>query len=248
LEEITEVYNAEDVNYRTAMQALGDSVSLVEDLIDLYKLLGQMIKESGVNPHDDIVSASQFLLACRYQLTLGALALLRGHLSDSFYFARKAIELCAFAARVKKHPHLAWVWLRAGDNRTSYEKYREKFSPGKLFPEDHTVLGILYDRYDLCSKHSHPSIFSLAGQIETKQTATKFSIKFNYFELDSKDSSEPIRTLLWAVDTHFLILKVFEEILADVIVDVRTTWEIKRNAVEGKIILHRDKWKSVFMS
>lgn len=245
MEEIDQVRELEEANYQTAQRYLGETASLVEDLLDLYKLLVDIIKAPG--PRDEIVAASQFLMACRYQLTLGALAIVRGHLTDSFFFARKAIELCAFAARVKKHPHLAMVWLCAGDDDASYEKYREKFSPGKLFPEDQATLGELSDRYDICSKHIHPSLYSFLGHIETVRTEREFNIKFNYFQLRRKDPSEPIRTFLWVADTHFRILRVFEEVLSDVITYDRQKWEVQRNAIEGKIAVHKEKWRPVFM-
>ena len=152
MEEIDQVREAEEANYRNARGVLGESVSLVQELVDLYKLFGEMIKQSGVGSDDEIVAASTFLLACQYQLAVGALALVRGHLTDSFSYARKAIELCAFAARVKRHPHLAMVWLSAGRDDASYEKYREKFSGDKLFPKDHTILEKLRKAYDHCSK------------------------------------------------------------------------------------------------
>src|SRR5712692_2119385 len=104
IDEIDQVREYEEANYQTSRKALSDEVSLIQDLFDLYTLLGEMLKASGVKPTDEIVVASQFLLGCRYQLSLGALALLRGHLNDSDLYSRKAIELCAFAARVKKHP------------------------------------------------------------------------------------------------------------------------------------------------
>jgi len=183
MDEIDQIREAEEANYQVAKTHLGNSVLLVEDLLGLYKMLAEMVKESGVKPKDEIVTGAQFLLACRYQLTLGALASLRGHLTDSFSFARKAIEFCAFAARVKKHPHLAMVWLLAGDDDAAYERYREKFGPGKLFPEDHAVLGELGNRYDICSKRFHPSIYSVASHIKVEPTSTELNMTFNYFEL-----------------------------------------------------------------
>ena len=242
MEEIEKLRAAEDNNYVATRAQIGDSASLVEDLVSLYGLLGALVKDSGVPPRDEVVAASQFLLACRYQLTMGALIALRGHLNDSFYFSRKAIELCAFAARVKNHPHLAMIWLQAWHNAASYDKFREKFSPGKLFPEDHTLLGALYERYDHCSKMVHPSVSSLGGHIEVTQGNSVFEFKFNYFQLKEDDASEPIRTILWTVDTHFGILRVFEEVLADVIAYDPARWNVRRNAVDAKIAVHKSRW------
>ena len=229
--ELDQVHEFEEENYRQATALLGDALSLVHDLLDLYALLAERIPGSGIAHRDEIVSAAQFLVECRYQLTLGTLATLRGHLTDAYTYARKAIELCAFAARVKKHPHLAMIWLCAADDDTAYARYHEKFSPGKLFPEDHALLGKLYDRYDQCSKMSHPSIYSLSRQIEIDRTTSSLEIKFKYFELRDNDASEPARTFLWTVDTHFGILRIFEEVLADVIARDRLKWEIRQNAV-----------------
>lgn len=247
MDEINEVREGEEANFQKALDVLGDSVSLVQDLLDLYSLIAQIIERSGVGPRDDVVLGAQFLLGCRYQLTLAALAVLRGHFSDSFYFSRKAIELCAFAARVKKHPHLARVWVLAADSQASHSEYREKFSPGKLFPEDHEVLGKLGERYDLCCKKTHPSIYSLGGHVQAQETESKFRLTFDYFELKDKDRSEPARSLLWLLDTHFGILRIFEEVLADAIAHDHKKWEIRRNAADARISLHKGKWKSVIL-
>lgn len=247
MEEIDKLREGEQQNYEAARRAIQDSASLVEDLLALYKLLADLVRESGVAPRDEVVAGSQFLLACRYQLTTGALTALRGHLNDSFCFSRKAIEFCAFAARVKKHPHLAMVWLVAWRDQPAYERFREKFAPGKLFPEDHILLGKLYDRYDHCSKMIHPSVYSLGGHIEVVSEAPVFELKFDYFQLKDADPSEPIRTLLWIVDTHFGILRVFEEIFDSVIAHDPARWRIERDAVNAKIVMHKVKWRPVLI-
>jgi len=247
MEEIDHVRLAEESNYNVARQRVGDSGSLIQDLIDLYSLLGDLVRESGVSPDDELVAASQFLLACRYQLTVGALTALRGHINDSFYFTRKAIELVAFAARVDKHPDLAMVWLQAGRSDISYQRYREKFKPGKLFPKDHEILGKLYNRYDHCSKLLHPSAYSLAGHINIEQSTDRVDFKFDYFQLQDSDLSEPIRTLLWIADTHFGILRIFQEILKRAIAHDPTKWETRRNAVDARIGLAKARWKHTLM-
>lgn len=247
MEKIDQIREAEEGNYQVARRVLGDSVSLVEDLLGLYKLIGQMTKESGVEPRDEIVCALTFLLACHYQLTIGSLTLLRGYLTDSFFYLRKAIELCAFAVRVKRHPHLGMEWLRAGDDDASYESYSKKFSGSKIFPDDHPLLKQLEKRYDDCSKQIHSSIYALARHCMPEGGEKEFRINFNYFELKDNDPSEPIRTLLYVIDTHFGILRVFEEVLSDVIKHDPKKWEIRRNAVDGKIGVHKEKWKKVIL-
>lgn len=247
MEELDKIRESEEANYQTSRRVLGESVTLVEDLLDLYRVLGEMIRGSRLGPRDEIVCAGQFLLGCRYQLTLGALAALRGHLHDSFMLSRKAIELCAFAARVKRHSHLAMIWLCAGDSDAAYDAYREKFAPGKLFPEDHEILGKLGERYDHCSKLTHPSVYSLAGHIETERRANEVAFRFHYFQLKGSDPSEPAWTFFWIVDTHFGILRLFEEVFADAIAHDRPAWEIQRNGVDAKIGVHKERWKKVIL-
>jgi len=247
MDEIDQVREYDEENLRRTKLYLGDTVSLLQDLVELYKFLADLIAKSSLGSRDEIVCAADFLLACRYQLTLGALSLLRGHLTDSSSFTRKAIEFSAFAVLIKKRPDLGLVWLNAGSNEDSYKKYREKFRTVKLFPKNHALLKVLYLRYDQCSKQNHPSIFSICQHISVFPVGDKINLQFNYFELKQGDASEPVRTLLWLVDTHFVIIRVFEEVLFDVIAKEQIKWEVRRNAVEGKIEIHHGKWKDVTM-
>jgi len=246
--ELDHVREGEEANYQTAKRAVGESFSLVQDLVDLYEVLGELIKSLGSSPREEMVAAAHFLLASRYQLTVGTLSLLRGHLSDSFLFTRKAIEYCAFAARVKKHPQLARVWLGAGSDEASYEQYQEKFSGRKLFPKDDALLSILHGRYDLCAKFSHPSIYSLARHAEIARAPEAITFLYQYFQLRDADPSEPIRTLLWVVDTHFGIIRVFQQVFSEYVAKDRTRWEIRRNAVDSKIGIHKAKYETIVTS
>ena len=245
MEELDRVREKQEHNYHEAKKAVGDSVSLVEDLINLYEFLAESVKKSGVEPVDEIVAPSMFFMACRYQLTMSALAAMRGHLNDSFYFTRKAIESCAFASRIKKQPHLAMEWLQAWHSNSSFKRFRKNFSASKLFPKDDLLLVQLYNRYDHCSKMVHSSTFSFGGHIETKETPSEFNFNFDYFQLKEDDPSEPIRTLLYIVDTHFGILRVYEKVLDTVVAYDKVGWDIRKNAVDAKIGVHKQKWKSI---
>ena len=194
----------------------------------------------GITDH---LHRNKQMLACRYQLVMGSLAVLRCHLTDSFYSVRKAIEYCAFAGRVKKHPHLAMVWLNAATDEKTYKDYREKFSPGKLFPQDDAILGQLSKRYDQCSKMAHPSIFSLSRHITVHSTEKIFNIDFGYFDIKPKDPSEPFRTFLWIVDTHFGIVRVFERLFSEAIAQTKQQWVGQRNAVDQKVGVYKAQWR-----
>lgn len=137
------------------------------------------------------------------------------------------------------------VWLCAGRDDAAYKMYRKKFRTETLFPKDHPLLQELWNRYDYCSKLSHPSIYSICKHIKVEATDNEVNIRFNYFELENKDPSEPIRTFLWTIDTHFGIIRVFEEVLHDVLAQDRMKWEIRRNAVDAKLGIHKMKWKNI---
>lgn len=245
MEEIGEVRDAEEDNYQESRRFLGDSVTLLEHLTGLYKLMGEIIGRCAPGPTDEIVSAMQFLLGCRYQLTRGALCVLRGHPADSFYFTRKAIELCAFAARVKAHPHLAMVWLHAGRDEPSWQKYLDKFRPGKLLRRDERVLGELRARYGACCKVVHPSLYSMAWHLRAGRSDGQFTEKFSYFVPEGDARPALVSTFTFLVGTHFLIIRVFEQILGDLIVASGPTWGVRRNCVEAKLGVHEARWKDV---
>jgi hypothetical protein len=93
MDEIAELVQMEAQNYEVSREHLGDAGDLVQDLVELYRTIGDMIAESAVKPRDEIVAGGMFLYSCRYQLVLAALNVMRGHLNDSHFFTRKAIEL-----------------------------------------------------------------------------------------------------------------------------------------------------------
>lgn len=249
MNELDEIHDLEERNYLTSKEVLGDSLLLVEDVHGLYRLLTELIFNSGIEPKDEVIAVDYFMLACQYYLTIGMLALLRGHINDSFVLSRKAIELCAFAARVKKNPNLATIWVQAGRQKGSevYKRYRKEFSSKNIFPKDNQKLCELYNRYDICSKLSHPSLYSFIRQIDSKTTDREIRIEFKCFQLSGEDMSEPARTFLWIISTHFLLLRVFEEILGEAINHDRKRWELRINAVEVKINLQRKKWRELIL-
>lgn len=205
--------DAQQNNFETSGEVLGDSVRLVSNLVDAYYKISSLIQASGIGPTDEMVSVGQSMLFGQHQLVQASLVTLRGHLNDSYLYTRRSIEVCAFAHRIVKHPHLAKIWIKAGDSDEAYNEYRKKFSPGKIFEKDHEFLGELYQRYDLCSKMSHPSLYAFAGQLEVSSVPGEEFLRFNAFQLHDAERSEPVRTLLWIVDTNFKVLRLYVDLL-----------------------------------
>lgn len=245
MEEIDLLRQAEETNYAASRERLRDTAELTQETVNVYQVLFDLVGSSGIKPRDEIVAGGMFLGACRYQLVVGSLMALRGHGNDSHFFTRRAVELCAFAYRIKNDPQLAMDWLQAWRDAASYKQFRKDFSTKELFPTSHPLLNNLYKRYDLSSKLVHSSIYGFGRNIQTTVQSGWWQITFSYCELNDQDLSEPAGTLLYIVDTHFGILRVFEEVLADVIIHNKDAWQNARNALDSKLGYQKAKWKSV---
>ncbi len=157
-----------------------------------------------------------------------------------------AIELAAFAARVKTYPDLAMAWIEAGDSDEAYDRYTRIFSSGKIFPEEHAVLRELGRRFDTTSKLSHPSIYALAERVRIVKTDSGVEVKFQYFPVD-KDRGEPARTFFWTIDTHVGVLRVFVEVLAKAVESERAAIDVRMNAIDAKLALHKNRWREAIL-
>lgn len=237
--ELDEVYENADRNYRESLRLLGDSVLLVQDFVDLYQRISEVVASSKLGANDEYVMGLKFLQGARYYLVVGITDCLRCHLTDSFAKTRMAIEHAAFAARVGRHPHFAKIWLEAGHDDAAYEEYREKFK--KLFPRDHALLNLLGGRYDMCAKQTHPSIYSFAGRSKVTESAEHFTFTFEYFQAES-DGSEPVRTFFFIVNTHMQISNLFLGVLGDALVNDAKALEVRASSTEVKYALQVSRW------
>lgn len=245
-EEIERVRQLDDENYQASGGGLGDSATLVQDLVDLYQFLGDLVRAAAAPAAvpERIVAAVQFTLGCRYHLVMGALTLLRGHRGDSASHTRRAMELCAFAARVRAEPGLLEVWARAADSDEAFAAYRREFRTRDLFPRDDPILGRLYERYDLASKQSHPSVYSLAGHIQfVREEGAATEVRFQYYDVSPDNPGAFVGTYLFLLDTHLQIFRVLEAVFADEIAHDRRTWDLRRNAVDAKLRVHKERWR-----
>jgi hypothetical protein len=237
---------AERRNFEATTTTLGTTTELVQDFQDLYQSLADFIRISsadGMTPEQAKVGGYvlHLLLKCRSNLLVGCLNLLRGYQGNSLRFLRGAIEACAFAARIGKHPHMADVWLNAVDSDADYKTFRDKFT--KLFPADDPLLQELYERFDHCSQVIHSSVYSLAGHFSYRREGTQQHVQFNVFDLP--DGPVVAAALYFTLDAHKRILTKFSEVLADNIKADKTGWQVRFNSVEAKLDFHREKWKAV---
>ena len=239
---------AESQNFQATTTILGTTVELVDDFQGLYQSLTDFIRISaadGFTPEQAKVGGYvlHLLMKCRSDLLIGCLNLLRGYQGNSLRFLRGAIEACAFAARIKKHPHLADVWLKAVDSDADYKNFREKFTGGKLFPVDDALLQELYQSFDQCSQMIHNSVCSMAGHFSYRREGTQQHVKFNVFDLP--EGPIVAAALYFTLDAHKRILTKFSQVLAENIKADAATWQVRFNSVEAKLDFHREKWETV---
>ena len=241
LKELLELAECERANFDLSIKGLGDTVGIVDDLLDLYKRLGGLAKPPSDEAGGKVVMCVvHLLIRARSNLALGILNTLRAYRGNGLLFLRAAIEACAFAARIKKHKHMADAWLNAGGSPKEYEKFRAKFT--KLFPADDSLLAELYEQFDRCSQMVHNSIYSMAGHFKYESNGPTETIWFNYFDMPTDHSI--ISVLYFTVDSHRRILRKFGDTLRSYMGgEDAQAWEVLLNAVEAKVDVHREKWK-----
>jgi hypothetical protein len=114
---ISELASEEQRNIDKNLELLGDTYDLISMIEDLYDTLPSHCKfPPDLETNDPGFAAginSNLMLICRRELTVGILALLRGYRVDFLFHIRKAIEFCAFAAKMARHPELSRTWMAA---------------------------------------------------------------------------------------------------------------------------------------
>ena len=237
---------AESQNLQTSMTALGSTAELIGDFQGLYQSLAGFVRLSGdgITPERAKAAGCALLLLmkCRSDLLLGSLNLLRGYQGNSLRFLRGAIEACAFAARIKRHPHLADVWLHAVDGDAEYKTFRDKFT--NLFPDDDVLLHGLHELFDQCSQVIHNSVYSMAGHFSFREVRTQQAVKFNVFDLP--EGPVVAAALCFTLGAHKRILTKFTQVLADNMKADAPTWQERLNSVGTNLGYHREKWKAAF--
>ncbi len=233
----------EEENFRTSHAALGETYGLLADTLGLYDLLGELVHASKVPPRDEIVAGVMFLLGSHYMLEKGVLELMRAHLSDSFSYARTAIEQAGFADLVRRDPKLAMKWISAANDPTAYKEYRDAFATGKAFPKDDPLMQELYARYDFASKQMHASLHSYALRLRTIRDHSTGTVELKYAYFDIREVSDLTRMFLWTIDTHFKIIQVFAIVFGEAVRHDKQRWDLRYNAFEATLAVHRERWK-----
>lgn len=202
--EITSVVEAEAVNLRASQAVLGERRKLAADVLGLYNLLSSNIAPSVAANEEEIgplLVMSMLLAGCRFQFTMSVLQNWRGRASEALAPLRRASELCASACHIRKNPALADVWSSASESNEAYKRHKEAFKLRAIFPKTDPTLSRLFEVFDFASKVIHCSIFSIAGQA--------CGPSFRYFDIKGPRDPALIRTFIYILGAHELMVKAF---------------------------------------
>jgi hypothetical protein len=246
VDELTDVSEAEERNRLVSVQRLGDTLTLAQDLFDAHAKLGELLGSTVIEDGEWMEVVSALVLGVRYQLVIGALAVLRAHPTEASQSIRRAAEMAAVAHRISLSPELRDLWVRYDRDDATFKRYRREFRAELLFPETDPLLRKLYDRYDRGSKVLHSSITSLARRVAVETTDDWRSVRVNYFEFAQDDKGEPQRSFLYLVDSHYGILQVFTRIFEAQLGDLKGQWELQMNSIADKYRVHLHHWAPTF--
>jgi len=203
-------------------------------LITEYSLLYEHLWSVGarVTPITNaVLVCMQMVVECKAELIRTMLLAIRGNITDAHAQIRRAIECSAWARRIFIVPELADEWLKIEPDEPPSRKWRDNIGNKLIFPADHKKLLDLRSRYQVASRFLHPFKFSFANRVELKDNGGVSSLSYSFFDAEDVQSNLPTR-FFWILQTHDLILDVFEEIFASALVeDVEKPWRDHRAQV-----------------
>jgi len=222
----------EHANVEKHLELLGDTYDLISMVEALYDTLPGYCKlPLDVETNDSGFAAginANLMLVCRRELTVGVLTLLRGYRVDFLFHMRKAIEFCAFAAKMARHPALSRIWFKAASSDEDWENFRNKFK--KLYPPDDVELTQLYQLHDRASEAMHSSPKAVAHFLLSN---TRIGEKYRVSLFDIRSDAVFMAYFIMMVHCHLTILAVFHRILKSYTGDTKD-WEVR--LLDAKIV------------
>lgn len=211
IDEIDHVARNEEMAYRELRDFMGESMGWLQKILDLYRLLGELLgKTKNTLDAHQMAALLHCLQACRYNMIMGNLACLRGHPIDHSNYRRKAIEFCAFAIKMMRSPDHATIWMNAISNR-AYDKYEKAFEICATIAESADIMGPgLKKLYSTLSQQVHASPFAIATQIRIDNRVHIL----DYFQHQTPEKKNFLAmTFLSAAGSDYQIVKALGEII-----------------------------------
>ena len=135
---------------------------------------------------------------------------------------------------MEKHPHMARVWIEAGNDEKAFERFRKKFV--KLFPDDDPPLKMLEEHYDRCSKVMHSSVFGVAHYFAHNRNTASIDI------FDVGTNAKLVATFMTSLSLYLVMLGVFQRLLAPYGGKTIAPWAERLDAVKKKFEIKHAYW------
>jgi hypothetical protein len=215
---------------------LDEFVLLVDEGLALFHSLAERYLAAELPEHEEI-SVAHFIIGAGMNLQLAALAVMRGHGSDSALYTRRAVEGAAFLIEMRKDHSSFSIWLDATDDEEKAKAYRNRFKTAIVLPPKtkDPLLRPLRRVFEASSaRSSHPTLTSLAGRLRPGADAKgEPAAVFTFFE--STSVYDAARALIWTLEAHAHILNALSENLREAINLGATDWPTRFNAWKARI-------------
>ena len=177
----------EERNYQGLKRVLGESFELIHDLLALYDVFFKLSLKPVVKLEDahQIPALLHSLQWMKHEAIAGTMTLMRGHITDSSNFSRRALEICAFIVRMYRDEEAAKRWMEAGTSNKARERYVSAFPAWKLVKE--LLTPELVKMYEDDCLDVHPSFFAVTKRASLDDDRTH---RFSYFDLDGNDGHQ----------------------------------------------------------
>lgn len=210
-------------NFMRARVGLSEVSHLIGNLVGLYSGLQSHYENSDTHTGEQAVFF-QAVLTCKHLFVNGVLTLMRGHISESLGYLRKATEFTLFAANVLVKENAAQKWLLASQGTEQWDDYIASFKIHKMtdtrmihreaywnaIAEDLPRLNRVIDIYDYCSRRLHASVLA-AGPTPHEGG---FVFTDSYFDVPLLDASKTTtKEFLYCLAAHVDLLAVHGNVL-----------------------------------
>jgi len=232
--------NEKDIhNFRESRRVLGQSLDLSDDLVKVYKRLGEAFTAA---PSQADKYAVSMLSACRKHLTLSITSLLRLHLTQALRETRSAVEAAGIAYAIRANSEVFAIFREDGTPE-SRKKALKTLKSGVLFPASVPKMHALKKHFDLASTMSHTNLVTFARHYPDEPGAKPRTFRF-------QDLGEPAvpnlhRWLYWICVVHLEILGASDVIYNGILTSPAPFLE-EHKYVRGKLARFYVKARSEF--
>lgn len=227
LNSLAKLEETENLFLQDSKKGLADVLEFVERLDLLYSISNKYISEkiSAEIPTSQQMLFLQTSISSKRQFLQGILTLMRGQVSDSFGYLRKAIEFTLFAAQSVQDEESALAWLSAPLSEENWKEYRKKFKIyqmtdvakshiywSKLIDELQVIQPLLI-AYDITSRRVHATIHTAGPYFvdggEKDWAFSQAPIDFYAFQ----NPETIVEPFLFTIGVHLQILLLHKRII-----------------------------------